>query len=145
MTATPAIAVGEPPVGDGERGSATVVGIGAVLALLAVFALALQLGSAMITRHRVEAAADLAALAAAAHAVSGTPQACGRARRVAENMAVRLTACEVRGWEVSVRAEAAPPGFLARFGMARATARAGPADTGSAISDDLRRAVGGRR
>ena len=134
-----------PATGNGERGSATVVGVGAILALLAVFAVALQLGSAVTTRHRAEAAADLAALAAASNAVAGTTTACARAERVADRMAVQITACEVQGWEVSVSVEAAPPGVLARFGMARATARAGPAAIGTAASRDSRRTVGGQR
>lgn len=113
--------------GRGEQGSTTVVGLGAVLAVLAVFAVALQLGAAMITRHRAEAAADLAALAAASHAVSGAVDACATARRVTDRMAAGMVSCELRGWEVDVRVEAAPPGLLARFGTARATARAGPA------------------
>jgi secretion/DNA translocation related TadE-like protein len=130
---------------DGERGSATVVGVGAVLALLTVFALAVHLGSAVITRHRAEAAADLAALAAAATTVGGTPQACARAQRVADRMATRITSCDVHGWEVSVQVEASPPGPLGRFGTARATARAGPAANRWAISGAFRRAVGGQR
>lgn len=111
----------------GERGSATVVGIGAVLALLALTAAAVQFGAAVITRHRAEAAADLAALAAAAYLVNGDATACDQARRVAGRMTVRMVACEPSGWEVSVEIEAAPPGFLDRFGVARAMARAGPA------------------
>ncbi len=110
-----------------ERGAATVVGLGAVLVVLAVFAVAVQLGAAVITRHRAEAAADLAALAAAAHAVDGPAAACATGRRVTDRMAVRMVVCELDGWEVDVEVEAAPPGLLARFGTARATARAGPA------------------
>jgi len=130
---------------EGERGSATVVGVAAVLALLAVFGIALQLGAAVITRHRAEAAADLAALAAASKAVSGTPAACAAAHRVADHMAARITSCELHGWEASVRVEATPAGALARFGTARATARAGPAVAGSATDRDARRAVGRQR
>jgi len=130
---------------DGERGSATVVGLGAVLALLTVFAIALQLGAAVITRHRAEAAADLAALAAAAHAVGGEPAACASAGRVTDRMAVRMVSCELRGWDAIVRVEAAPPGLLARFGVARATARAGPVPPESAGDSGLRRTVGRQR
>ena len=111
----------------GDEGSATVVGIGAVLAVLAAFAIAVQLGAAVITRHRTEAAADLAALAAAAHAADATSDACATARRVTDAMSVRLVSCELRGWEANVRVEGTPPGVLTRFGVARATARAGPA------------------
>jgi len=112
----------------GEQGCATVVGLGAVLAVLTVFAIAVQLGAAVITRHRAEAAADLAALAAAAQAAGGTAEPCATARRVTDRMGGRILSCELHGWEVQVRVEATPPGFLARFGTSRASARAGPAD-----------------
>lgn len=115
----------------GERGSATVVGLAAVLAVLTFFAIAVQFGAAVTTRHRAEAAADLAALAAAAYAADGTEAACATARRVTDRMAVRMASCELHGWEANVRIEAAPPGVLARFGTARAAARAGPAVDGS--------------
>jgi len=114
--------------GGDESGSATVVGAGAVLALLSIFAVTIQLGAATITRHRAEAAGDLAALAAAANAASGAERACAVARRVTDRMTVGLVACELRGWQAIVSVEATPPGVLARFGTARATARAGPAD-----------------
>jgi len=116
----------------GERGSATVVGVAAVLVVLAVFAVAVQLGAAVITRHRAEAAADLAALAAAARVIAGPAHACASARRVTDRMAVRMEGCELDGWEVTVRVEASPPGLLGRFGTSRATARAGPALAGKA-------------
>lgn len=131
----PASGGGPAVVDRGERGSATIAGVGAVVALLAVFAVALQLGAAVITRHRAESAADLAALAAAAHAVSGTQAACAAADRVTGGMAVRLLSCDLRGWEARVRVEATPPGLLAPFGPARATARAGPVGFTSAVND----------
>jgi secretion/DNA translocation related TadE-like protein len=108
-----------------------VVGVAAILALLAIFGLGLQLGAAVVTRHRAEAAADLAALAAAANAASGAMAACAAAQRVADRMAVRIASCQLRGWQASVRVEATPPGALGRFGTARATASAGPAGPNS--------------
>lgn len=114
-------------VDAGDRGSATVVGLAACLVLIVVLGLALQLGAALVTRHRAEAAADLAALAAAAHAVSGDQTACAAARRVTDGMAVRLVSCELTGWNAAVTVQAQPPGPLAGFGVAEATARAGPA------------------
>jgi secretion/DNA translocation related TadE-like protein len=117
---------------SGEQGSATIVGLGAVITLLAVFAVALQLGAAVITRHRAQSAADLAALAAAAYAVGGTSAACATAQRVTDRMAVRMVSCELSGWEASVWVEAVPPGMLARLGTARAEARAGPVDAAAA-------------
>lgn len=128
-----------------ERGSATVVGVGAVLAFLAVFAVALQFGAAVVTRHRAEAAADLAALAAAANATSGAATACAAAKRVTDGMAARVASCELYGWEASVVVEAEPPGVLARYGTARVTARAGPVPQSSLQTPHGRRAVGHQR
>ncbi|MER7079093.1 Rv3654c family TadE-like protein, partial [Saccharopolyspora kobensis] len=61
-----------------DRGAATALSAILVLALLAVLVLVLQIGAATIARHRAEGAADLAALAAAAHAPSGAESACER-------------------------------------------------------------------
>ena len=131
---------------DGERGSVTVVGVAAVAAVLAMLAIAMQLGAAVITRHRAEAAADLAALAVAAGAVDGTKAACASGQRVTDAMTVRLVSCELHGWEASVQVEAVAPGVLARFGSARASARAGPAATASAATEaEPRRAVDSQR
>lgn len=126
---------------SGERGSATIVGVGAVFVVVALFVVAVQLGAAVVTRHRAAAAADLAALAAAAHVIGGPGQACATARRVTDRMVVRLTSCELDEWDATVRVEASPPGLLGRFGTARATARAGPAPPAPAKNDHLRRAV----
>jgi secretion/DNA translocation related TadE-like protein len=115
---------------DRERGSATVVGAGLVVIVLALFAVGVQLGAAVVTRHRAEAAADLAALAAAARAVSGSEAACAVAARVAGRMAVRLESCELDGWDAVVRVTARPPPLIEQFGAASATARAGPVADG---------------
>jgi secretion/DNA translocation related TadE-like protein len=82
------------------------------------------------TRHRAAAAADLAALAAAAYAVSGERSACDRARWVADHMHVLLKACRLDGWDALVEVTAMPPGVLASFGPADARARAGPLEQG---------------
>lgn len=102
------------------------LGAGLVIAVLALFTLGAQLGAAVITRHRAQVAADLAALASAAHAMSGQEFACGAADRVARHMAARLIGCELDGWEVIVRVTVEPAGLIGRFGAANATARAGP-------------------
>ena len=65
--------------------------------------------AAVSTRHRLEAAADLAAPAAAAHAVHGPTSACGAARRVTEGMSARLTASRLVEWDAAVEASAAAP------------------------------------
>ncbi|GAA2442260.1 hypothetical protein GCM10010191_68230 [Actinomadura vinacea] len=75
------------------------------MALLWVAAVAaMTLGSARVTRHRADAAADLAALGAAARAVEGREMACRAAAGVVRNSGGRLAACSLHGRiaEVSV-------------------------------------------
>jgi secretion/DNA translocation related TadE-like protein len=111
-----------------DDGVATVVAVGALAGLIVVTAVAVSLGGAVSTRHRLEAAADLAALAAAAHAVQGTEAGCGAARRVTEGMAARLIACRLADWDVEVEVSAgASLPFVAPV-AAHAYARAGPVD-----------------
>ncbi|MBY8881399.1 hypothetical protein K7862_27725 [Streptomyces sp. PLK6-54] len=87
--------------------------------LLAVFAAALFMSQAVVARHRAGGAADLAALAAADHALDGSRVACGLAKKVAEAQGARLRRCEVEGEVVEVVAE---------VGGAQVRSRAGPAD-----------------
>jgi secretion/DNA translocation related TadE-like protein len=95
-----------------------------VLLMLTVFGV--ELGAASSVRHRAEAAADLAALAAAAHAVDGEQVACAYAARVAESMSTRLRSCRLVGWEsfVELGADAVLPRLSG--GAASARAHAGP-------------------
>lgn len=82
-------------------------------------------GSAVIGRHRAQAAADLAALAAAQRVPTGRIAACLDATAVAAAMGAAVTRCEVQNLDVSlvVRVHTgARPG-----GVAVATAKAGPA------------------
>ncbi|WP_374223342.1 Rv3654c family TadE-like protein [Streptomyces sp. F63] len=97
----------------------------AATALCAVFAAVLAMGQAVVTRHRAGGGADLAALAAADHALSGRDTACGLARRVAEAQGVRLVRCVVHGEVSDLTAEAAFGPFVSRV-----RARAGPAGDG---------------
>lgn len=83
-------------------------------------------GAAVVTRHRVESAADLAALAAASRAVAGEERACAEARWVAERMGAVLLACRLSEWDARVELVDAPSGVLGQFGSAGARARAGP-------------------
>jgi len=87
----------------------------------------LHLGEALVARHHAESAADLAALAAAAHMVIGEQYACSQARRVTDRMHVTLVSCRASDWDVLVDVAAQPPGWLASLGAATARARAGPA------------------
>ena len=115
-------------VASKERGSASIWAAGGIAALLLLVALIMGLGAAAHTRHRAASAADLAALAAAGHAIDGQQAACARAGWVADRMRVHVTACRVKGWEAEVEVAAQPPDLLIGFGNATARARAGPVD-----------------
>lgn len=110
---------GRPP----DAGAGTVLVLAVCAALIVVGAGLGVLGEAVVARHRAEAAADLAALAAADVLVGralGDP--CGRATRTAALNGARLRACAVSGGTVEVVAE-----VRVTLGPARARARAGPA------------------
>lgn len=96
-----------------------------VVVLLCITGGAAYLGSVVVARHRAQATADLAALAAAGRLVDGIDAACSRATMVAREMRVDDPHCAVEGLDVVVTVEVAVP-FA---GVARAAARAGPADT----------------
>ncbi|MGH4022817.1 MAG: Rv3654c family TadE-like protein [Pseudonocardiaceae bacterium] len=112
---------------ESDRGAATVWSAGALAVLLVVAMAGVHLGGALVARHQAESAADLAALAGAVRAIAGERPACDRALRVTDRMRVRLESCRVAGWDVLVEVSARPGGPLARFGVAEARARAGPA------------------
>ncbi|MDR7301712.1 Rv3654c family TadE-like protein [Haloactinomyces albus] len=111
---------------DRDGGAATVFAAIVSMGLLTVLWLGLQLGAAVITRHRAEGAADLAALAAAAHAVGGTEFACARARWVAEGMRTTMVSCRLADRDARVRVRIEVPGLLSGFDPVSARARAGP-------------------
>jgi secretion/DNA translocation related TadE-like protein len=104
---------------QGERGSATLVAVAAIGALLALTIGGFHIASAVIARHRAQAAADLAALAAATRIPAGIDTACGQATAIADAMTVVVAGCEVDGLDIVVIVDA---------GKARAAARAGPVD-----------------
>jgi secretion/DNA translocation related TadE-like protein len=99
-----------------------------ITVLIAVTVGGLYLGSAVIARHRAQAAADLASLAAAGRLGDGTEAACAHADVVARAMRTTVTRCVVDELDVIVTVDA--PVALGRIGMgpARAAARAGPVD-----------------
>ncbi|MFJ2113157.1 MULTISPECIES: Rv3654c family TadE-like protein [unclassified Streptomyces] len=104
-----------------DRGSATVWVALAAAAMCAVFAVVLAMGQAVVVRHRAGAAADLAALAAADHALLGPAAACGRAAGVAAAQGAEVVRCALSGQIADVTARVA-------FGPYTPTvrARAGP-------------------
>ncbi|WP_459985778.1 Rv3654c family TadE-like protein [Mycolicibacterium hodleri] len=86
-----------------------------------------MVGSAVVARHRAQAAADLAALAAAGRLTSGPQAACASAQSLTAAMSASMAGCTVDELDVVVTAEVAVR--LGRWGVhvARASARAGPA------------------
>jgi secretion/DNA translocation related TadE-like protein len=87
--------------------------------LLTVTVGGVYLGSAVVARHRAQAAADLAALAAAARLPAGAESACGAASVIADAMETEVTDCVVDDLDMVI---------TVRVGRARAAARAGPVD-----------------
>jgi secretion/DNA translocation related TadE-like protein len=95
------------------------IAVAMMAVLLACTVGGFYLGSAVIARHRAQAAADMSALAAAARLPEGAETACGRASVIAEAVRVVVAECTVEELDVVVTVEAGP---------ARAAARAGPVD-----------------
>ena len=104
-----------------------------VAVLLCVTGAAAYVGSVVVARHRAQAAADLAALAAAARMPSGVAAACARAAAVAHEMRVDDVRCEADDLDVLVTVQVTVGLAVAGARMAQAAARAGPASaTGAA-------------
>jgi secretion/DNA translocation related TadE-like protein len=93
-----------------------------VAVLLCVTGAGAYVGSAVVARHRAQAAADLAALAAAARMPAGVSAACTRATAVARQMLADGVQCEADDLDVVVTVQVA----VVFAGWARAAARAGP-------------------
>ncbi len=113
---------------SGDRGSATVWTVGGIGVIVTLLTALLWFVAAVVTRHRAESAADLAALAAASTAVAGEQRACDEARWVTDHMGVELRSCRLSGWDALVEVVAQPPAALQQFGPAAARARAGPVE-----------------
>ena len=113
-----------------DRGSATVVLLGVIGAVLVVTISGLLLASAVLASHRARAAADLAALAAAGVLMRGEPAsaACSLAAQVAAANHAQVLQCVASGSEV--RLVAAVPAGVKGVGVATARSRAGPAGPG---------------
>ena len=94
-----------------------------LLLLLGVFVAAAT--GVAATRHRAEAVADMAALAAAQHAVAGQDAACAAARALTDEEHVVLLQCRLDGLDALVTTGMAAPGRLAALGLVRGEARAG--------------------
>ncbi len=107
--------------------------MGAIALIVAVTCGAAVVGSAVIGRHRAQAAADLAALAAAGRLALGRETACAWGVSIAEQMSGRVTVCTVHGLDVVISVDVDVA--LGRWGVgtARGTARAGPAEAASIL------------
>jgi secretion/DNA translocation related TadE-like protein len=117
--------------GRGDRGSATVWVLALSGVLVALGAAGVLVGSAVVIRHRAEAAADLAALAAAGNAVAGWADPCATASSVAVANGAVLEACSVLpGAVVQIRVGVRMPMGPLGLRWARASARAGPVAPG---------------
>ena len=126
MRAVGGSAIGSNAAQQPDAGVATVWATAAIAVLVVIMLFGVDLGAAAVARHRVEAAADLAALAGATHAPDGEPVACAYGYRVATAMNTRLAGCQLLGSVISVQLEATvalPPIAGARVS---ARARAGP-------------------
>ncbi|MFD6859758.1 Rv3654c family TadE-like protein [Rhodococcus sp. NPDC060090] len=110
-----------------EGGSASILGCCIMAALIAITATVLHVGSVVVVRHRLQAAADLAALAVASSLDRGVGAACEVAEPIVTRMHVQVRRCEIDGWYAVIELTAAVSSL---FGgeVATAVARAGPAE-----------------
>ena len=102
------------------------VGVAAMAVLVALTVGAVYVGSAVIGRHRAQAAADLAALAAANAVLDGSAAACSHATVIAQAMNAAVTGCLVDQLDAVVAVEVPVAVGRLAVGPARAIARAGP-------------------
>jgi secretion/DNA translocation related TadE-like protein len=109
---------------DRAAGSATVLVLAAVLLLGVTTAVGMLVAAGTVARHRAAAAADLAALAAAAHPFEPPGPVCAVAVRVARANGTRLTRCTVAGAAVEVVVQRAAPAWVGWLGPAVGRARA---------------------
>ena len=109
-----------------DRGSVTIWAAALAGLIWLGSSAALLFGSAVAGRHRVETAADLAALAAAVHVPDGPASACAAGSRIAVRNGGSLRDCRVAGpdVEVVVSGRVSLGGLGSLNAMARA--RAGP-------------------
>lgn len=108
-----------------ENGVTTVSATMVVAAIVGAALMLLQVGLVIAVKHRVQAAADLAALAGSSAVVHGR-DACTAARAVADRHGVQLSRCVVDLAVVTVRAVGDPGRSWGVAWRARAVARAAP-------------------
>lgn len=115
-----------------DRGSVTVWLAGLTVLVGLALAAGMAYAAAAVARHQVEAAADLAALAAATRVPDGVSAACATGRNTAGRNGGVLTACHLVGEDVVV--EVVRSVTVIGLGVQRAVARAraGPVDRSGA-------------
>ena len=115
------------PVDEGSAGIWVLALSGVVLLAGTASVLA---GLAIISRHEAGTAADLAALAAASQALSGSEVACSNAAQIAAINGAELQSCDLGGdGVVDVTVTVTLRFGSLGLGVAQADARAGPAET----------------
>lgn len=112
--------------GGRDSGSATLWVVTAMAVVLCVTGACGSVGIVAAERHRADAAADAAALAAAGHVVAGPGSACAAAAAIARTDGAALTRCGLDGADAQVEVAVGLPGILQQFGRALGHARAGP-------------------
>ena len=108
-----------------DQGYATVIVLGLMAVLLLIAGVLAAAGSVVLARHRAEAVADLAALAAAQNAGRGSLLACGAARLLVRQHHASLVSCRLDQLDAVVVVAVRPPGRAGSFGLAQGRARAG--------------------
>ncbi|MBA2417026.1 MAG: flp pilus-assembly TadE/G-like family protein [Geodermatophilaceae bacterium] len=116
-----------------DRGSAGVWLLGLCSVLVLAATAAVLVGSALVTRHKAIAAADLSALAAAGAALEGEESACAAAADIATSMGARLLSCSLGGVIADVTVSVSAELGVVGLATARASARAGPVDYADAF------------
>ncbi|MFC3762938.1 Rv3654c family TadE-like protein, partial [Tenggerimyces flavus] len=109
-----------------ERGSGTVLALGLGAVLIVGGLVGMALATVIAATHRVDAAADLAALSAARLLVEGEEEACAKARSVAVENGVELESCQTANLIVDVVVRARTARLFGTSLTVRARARAGP-------------------
>lgn len=110
-----------------EQGAASVLAVALVAVLVTAMTGGAQVGAVVLARHQAQSAADLSALAAAAHLPAGSAGACNRAQHLARAMDAFAVACSVDGLDIVVTVQVLPAVGGRWTGPATAVARAGPA------------------
>jgi secretion/DNA translocation related TadE-like protein len=104
-----------------DRGSASIYVAGAGLFLMMAGVAVAMKANDLVVAAQARTAADLAALAGAAHAPLGETFACTRAGAIAGRNGSSVASCALNGLDLTV---------TVRIGKVQATARAGPQRAG---------------